>query len=313
MKQIFFILMLLPLLPGCNPQPDIDDATMLDGTQINDLSLFQPEKYLVSLAIPNPTEQQKNTPVLIAAHGYSATTFEWDELREFADQDGTFLVSQVLLGGHGRDFADFKAARWQDWQSAIRDEYLRLKQAGFKNISLAGSSTGAPLIVQLFTNGFFEENGAPNEIFLIDPIVVSSNKLLVLADLVGPVLGYTTTDLDEGEKGKWYVYRPQESLRQLMSLIDLTRRDLEKGIRLTTGTRLKIYKTETDLTADPVSAVLLHKGLRTATGAKVDVEMIPSSLHVFTRLRGRDHFTPQDVAHQQAAFKEMKERVRDNG
>lgn len=305
------IIIFLPLLmlAACNPQPDIDDATMLDGTQINDLSLYNPEDYLVSLALPNPTEAQKNTPVLIAAHGYSASTFEWDELQEFARQDGSFLVSQVLLGGHGRDFADFKAARWQDWQSSIRDEYRRLRAAGFRNISLTGSSTGAPLIVHLFTNGFFEVNGAPNEVFLIDPIVVSGNKTLVLVELLGPVLGYTTTDLDEGEKGKWYVYRPQESLRQLMALIDLTRKNLEKGITLTPGTRLKIYKSEIDRTADPVSAVMLHKGLRTATGAKVEVEMIPSDLHVFTRLRGRDRITPENKAQQQAAFHEIRNRV----
>lgn len=305
------IIIFLPLLmlAACNPQPDIDDATMLDGTQINDLSLYNPEDYLVSLALPNPTEAQKNTPVLIAAHGYSASTFEWDELQEFARQDGSFLVSQVLLGGHGRDFADFKAARWQDWQSSIRDEYRRLRAAGFTNLSLVGSSTGAPLIVHLFTNGFFEVNGAPNEVFLIDPIVVSGNKTLVLVELLGPVLGYTTTDLDEGEKGKWYVYRPQESLRQLMALIDLTRKNLEKGITLTPGTRLKIYKSEIDRTADPVSAVMLHKGLRTATGAKVEVEMIPSDLHVFTRLRGRDRITPENKAQQQAAFHEIRNRV----
>ena len=305
------IIIFLPLLmlAACNPQPDIDDTTMLDGTQINDLSLYNPEDYLVSLALPNPTEAQKNTPVLIAAHGYSASTFEWDELQEFARQDGSFLVSQVLLGGHGRDFADFKAARWQDWQSSIRDEYRRLRAAGFRNISLTGSSTGAPLIVHLFTNGFFEVNGAPNEVFLIDPIVVSGNKTLVLVELLGPVLGYTTTDLDEGEKGKWYVYRPQESLRQLMALIDLTRKNLEKGITLTPGTRLKIYKSEIDRTADPVSAVMLHKGLRTATGAKVEVEMIPSDLHVFTRLRGRDRITPENKAQQQAAFHEIRDRI----
>ncbi len=305
------IIIFLPLLmlAACNPQPDIDDATMLDGTQINDLSLYNPEDYLVSLALPNPTEAQKNTPVLIAAHGYSASTFEWDELQEFARQDGSFLVSQVLLGGHGRDFSDFKAARWQDWQSSIRDEYRRLRAAGFTNLSLVGSSTGAPLIVHLFTNGFFEVNGAPNEVFLIDPIVVSGNKTLVLVELLGPVLGYTTTDLDEGEKGKWYVYRPQESLRQLMALIDLTRKNLEKGITLTPGTRLKIYKSEIDRTADPVSAVMLHKGLRTATGAKVEVEMIPSDLHVFTRLRGRDRITPENNAQQQAAFHEIRDRI----
>jgi len=308
MKQLLFPLLIL-MLWSCNPQPDIDDETMLDGTQINDLSLYQPEKYLVSAALPNPTEQQKNTPVLIAAHGYSASTFEWDELREFADKDKSFLVSQVLLGGHGRNFADFKAATWTDWQASISDEYMRLKALGFKKISLAGSSTGAPLIVNLFSSGFFAEKGAPDEVFLIDPIVVSGNKTLVLVGLLGPVLGYTTTDLDAGETGKWYVYRPQESLKQLMKLIDLTRRDLEKGIRLTPGTRLKIFKSEIDRTADPVSAVMLYKGLTTATGNKVDIEMFPSELHVFTRLRGRDTVSEKDKTNQQNAFIKIKEQI----
>jgi len=303
-------LLLASFLLACNPQPDIDDATMLDGTQINDLSLYQPEKYLVSAAIPNPTEQQKNTPVLIAAHGYSASTFEWDELREYTDNKGTFLVSQVLLGGHGRDFADFKAASWRDWQSSIRAEYQLLRAAGFKHISLAGSSTGAPLIVELFTGNFFTTYGAPDEVFLIDPIVVSGNKTLVLVGLLGPVLGYTTTDLDEGEKGKWYVYRPQESLKQLMELIDLTRRHLEKGITLTPGTGLTIFKSEIDRTADPVSAVMLHKGLRTASGEQVDVHMFPSELHVFTRLRGRDNVTAADRTNQEEAFSMINELMK---
>ena len=305
----YLLFLLLFVVYSCNPQPEIDDATMLDGTQINDMSLYQPEKYLVSIAIPAPTEDQKNMPVLIAAHGYSATTFEWDEFREYADSDGRFMVSQVLLGGHGRDFADFKAAKWTDWQSSIRNEYRRLREAGYKKISLAGSSTGAPLIINLFTTGFFDVHGAPDEVFLIDPIVVSGNKTLVLVGLLGPVLGYTTTDMDEGEKGKWYMYRPQESLKQLMELIDLTRRNLQKGIKLTAGTRLKVYKTEIDSSADPVSAVLLHKGIRTANDARVDVEMISSDLHVFTRLRGRDGVTTADRVKQQAAFEDMRKRM----
>jgi carboxylesterase len=91
---------LLITFVACNPVPEIDDATMLDGDQIFDLSLTQPEKYLVSEYLPTPTEAQKDTPVIIAAHGYTATTFEWDELRDFADSARTFYVSQVLLGGH---------------------------------------------------------------------------------------------------------------------------------------------------------------------------------------------------------------------
>lgn len=293
-------------ITACNPTPEIDNTSMLDGNQIFDLTLTQPQKYLVSEYLPNPTALEKNVPVIIAAHGYTATTFEWDELRTYADSAKTFHVSQVLLGGHGRTYDDFKASTWKDWQSSIIDEYTKLSNKGFKNIYLAGSSTGAPLILQLIQSGFFKDYTLPKGIFLIDPIVVSSNKTLTLVGLLGPVLGYTSVELADGEKGKWYVYRPQETLKQLMSLIDLTRKDLEKGIVLPANTYMKVYKSAVDDTADPVSAVMIYKGMRTYTGGMIDVEMINSNLHVFTRLKGRDGLTNADFARQHKTFSEME-------
>lgn len=293
-------------ITACNPTPEIDNTSMLDGNQIFDLTLTQPQKYLVSEYLPNPTSLEKNVPVIIAAHGYTATTFEWDELRTYADSAKTFHVSQVLLGGHGRTYDDFKASTWKDWQSSIIGEYTKLSNKGFKNIYLAGSSTGAPLILQLIQSGFFKDYTLPKGIFLIDPIVVSSNKTLTLVGLLGPVLGYTSVELAVGEKGKWYVYRPQETLKQLMSLIDLTRKDLEKGIVLPANTYMKVYKSAVDDTADPVSAVMIYKGMRTYTQEMIDVEMINSNLHVFTRLKGRDGVTNADFARQHKTFSEME-------
>lgn len=312
MKLVYLYVALTAILfSACNPTPEIDNATMLDGNQIFDASLAHPENYLVSEYIPNPSTVQKDKPVIICAHGYSATTFEWDELRDKANQELTFNVSQVLLGGHGRDYAAFKTARWEDWQQSIKDEYKKLSDKGFRNIYLAGSSTGAPLIVEMISSGFFDNYTKPKGIFLIDPIVVSSNKTLTMVGLLGPVLGYTTTELESGEAGKWYVYRPQESLKQLLELIDLTRRNLQKGIILPAGTQLKIYKSKIDATADPVSAVMLYKGLKTNDGKNVDVEMIDFEIHVFTRLRGRSAVTIKDVENQTRAFNDMVGRMLD--
>jgi len=310
MKANYFTIILSILLfVGCNPTPEIDNATMLDGNQIYDASLAHPANYLVSEYLPNPTETEKDKPVIICAHGYSATTFEWDELREKANAEQTFNVSQVLLGGHGRDYASFKTATWPDWQQSIKDEYKKLSDKGFRNIYLAGSSTGAPLIVEMISSAYFDNFTKPKGIYLIDPIVVSGNKTLTLVGLLGPVLGYTTTVLESGETGTWYVYRPQESLKQLMELINLTRKNLETGITLPSGTALKIYKSKIDATADPVSAVMLYKGLKTNDGKKVDIEMVNSDLHVFTRLRGRDVITVKDTENQLNAFNDMVLRM----
>ncbi len=312
-NEIYTILIVIIelILHSCTPTPDIDDANMLDGNAIFDLTLTQPEKYLVSKYMDNPTAIQKEIPVIIAAHGYSATTFEWDELRDYADSAKTFIVSQVLLGGHGRSYEDFKNATWHDWQSSIIDEYIKLSGLGFKNIYLAGSSTGAPLIINMLQSGVFAKYTTPKALFLIDPIVVSSNKTLTMVGLLGPVLGYTTITLDEGEKGKWYIYRPQESLNQLMELIDLTRRQLEKGIMISGNLTIKVFKSEIDATADPVSAVMIKKGIQyePSLNRKIEVEMIHSDLHVFTRLRGRANVKPIDYTNQYKAFVSMEKEM----
>jgi carboxylesterase len=51
-------------------------------------------------------------PIILAIHGYSATTFEWDEFRDYS-VNANYRISQVLLGGHGRDYQTFKASNWQ--------------------------------------------------------------------------------------------------------------------------------------------------------------------------------------------------------
>lgn len=297
-------LLVFVLLVSCAKSPDINNETMLDGDQIFDMSLINPEDFLISARYPNPSEVLKNTPVVIAAHGFSASTFEWQEFSEFAETKGTFLVSQVLLGGHGRSHEEFKNATWKDWQSSIIDEYNKLSQLGYKNIYLIGSSTGCPLIINMIkTNAL--TRAKPKGIYLIDPIVISSNKTLTLVNALGPVLGYTTTNLDAGEEGHWYVYRPYQALIQLMELIDLVRKDLQHGITLPEGTKMKTYKSTVDDAADPVSAVLIYQGMKRSDGSKTAVEMVDSKLHVFTRLRGRESVTQADRDLQQHVFGEI--------
>lgn len=314
MKQLFSYISFFVLIAftSCVGDPQIDDTTMLDGNQIFDLSLAHPENYLMSTRFPTPTDAQKNLPVIIAAHGYSASTFEWDELRTFADSAGTFNVSQVLLGGHGRTYNDFKKATWGNWQLSIIREYKKLDSLGYKKIYFIGSSTGCPLIINMVKEKIFRDSIPFKGIFLIDPIIVSSNKTLTLVSALGPILGYTTTDLDVGEKGFWYVYRPQESLKQLMNLIDLTRQDLEKGIVLPKGAFMKTFKSKQDATADPVSAVMIYKGMRTFEGEKTEVEMVNSTLHVFTRLKGRDGVTSADKSLQKKTFKDLENKITEN-
>jgi len=304
-NMIFRLLMISALaLASCSKSPEIDNATMLDGDQIFDPSLYNPAKYLVSAAIPNPTTAQKNTPVLIAVHGYTATTFEWDEFRTYTNLKTNILLSQVLLGGHGRTYEEFKNSSWQDWQVPILTEYNALLNKGYTNINFAGSSTACPLVMDLIKKGQIGANGM-KRIFLVDPIVISSNKTITLVGLVGPMLGYLESTNTTAEEGHYYHFRPQETLKQLLNLTEIVRKDLQDGYNLPTGIRMKVYKSIKDPTADAVSAVLIYKGLSNSDGTKVDIEMLDSELHVVTRLAGRDNVTQHDRDIQMHVFDDM--------
>lgn len=305
---ISFMLLFVTGFFSCSKSPDIDNETMLDGDLIFDPSLYNPQGYLVSAAIDKPTDEQLMQPVIIVGHGYTASTFEWDEFRIYCEEKSEVLISQVLLGGHGRTYEEFKHSTWEDWQTPIITEYEALKAKGYKNISFAGSSTSCPLIINLIKNGVIEDKGLKH-VFLIDPIVVSSDKLLTIVGALGPMLGYLETTMTNGEVGHWYHFRPQETLQQLMDLIDLTRKDLEKGIQLPNSTHLKVYKSVKDPTADAVSAVLIYKGLSNSDGSAVDVEMLDSELHVLTRLNGRENVTQHDRDIQAQVFDDMYKQL----
>jgi carboxylesterase len=309
MKKLTLLFIPLLIIAACGKEPDITD-NMLDSGLFFDQSIYNPQNYLVSAAKPNPTSTEALKPVIIAIHGYSATTFEWDEFRTWKGNRTDFDISQVLLGGHGRDYQSFKDATWKDWQQPIISEFEKLESQGYKNISFAGSSTGGALILKMLADGYFNNHIKPKHIFLIDPIIIPGNKTLSLVGVLGPIIGYTTVENTAGEEKYYYHYRPYETLQQLRTVINEVRKDLEDGIVLPAGCTLSVLKSEKDNVADPVSAVLIYKGLKTSSGANVDVKLIPSNLHVYTRLNFRET-TPSSVdkVNQLAAFTEIANTI----
>lgn len=306
MKAISRLIILCLVLHSCSADPELTPQ-MLGGGTVFDPSLYEPERFLVSRAKPHPDTQEAVAPVIIASHGYSATTFEWEEFQEYAGDRGV-MVSSVLLGGHGRNYEEFKNSGWREWKEPIMDEYDALVEAGYTNIHLLGSSTGGALFLQLLSENAFSGKPVPGQILLVDPIVIPSNKSLSLIHIFGPMLGYVEVKQTPEEDKVYYHYRPQETLRELQNLLNVVRKDLGKGIVLPQGTSLKVYKSKKDPTADPVSAVLIYKGVRSFTGEAIDIEMINSGLHVYTRLDLRAH-TAADKANQVTTFVDILHRV----
>ncbi len=308
-KKYTKILSICLLFWACNPEPSITDD-LLDGNVVVGPSIGKKD-HLVSYTISRPTEAEKNTPVIVLGHGFSATTFEWSEFKEWIDENhkGKVFVSRVLLKGHGRNYKTFKNSTWKQWQDSIKEEYERLMKLGFNNISLGGSSTSGALILDLFSAHYFKDKTKPKNVFLIDALVVPSSKMLSLVNLVGHIIGYSDTGADEKTKKYWYRYYPQEALKQLNGIVDQIQSNLEDGITLTKGTYLKAYKSKIDKVVEPVSAVLIYKGVKTYTGERVDVDIVDSNLHVFTRLKARKKVTDKDRKNQQNTFTEMYNKL----
>ncbi|MBC7565823.1 MAG: esterase [Pedobacter sp.] len=286
MKKLILILILTATLVSCGKNPIIEDST-LDSGFFFDQSIYMPAKYLVSISKPQPNAVEKGKSVIIAIHGYGATTFEWDEFRTWAGSRTDFSISQVLLGGHGRAYQTFKDSSWEDWRQPIINEFETLEKQGYTNISFAGSSTGCTLILEMLASGYFKAHIKPSHIFLIDPIIIPAEKTLSLVGVLGPIIGYTSVENTAGEEKYYYHYRPYETLKELKNVIGKVRKDLEKGFKLPQNCTLNIYKSDKDNVADAVSAVLIYKGLKTFEGNAINVSMISSNLHVFTRLGGR--------------------------
>jgi carboxylesterase len=62
----------------------------------------------VSAKYPNPTASDLDKHIILAVHGYSATTFEWQEFADWSAPSSSYRISQVLLDGHGRDYGRLK-------------------------------------------------------------------------------------------------------------------------------------------------------------------------------------------------------------
>jgi carboxylesterase len=306
-KFSLLLLFLLTLVFYSCSDPTITND-MLDGKVIFDPSLYNPEQFLVSAKYPNPTAGDLSKHIILVIHGYSATTFEWQEFADWSTNPN-YRISQVLLDGHGRDYDTFKSSKWEDWRSAITDEYEKLIALGYTKISIAGSSTGGTLILELVKSGYFNTHLHPKNLFLIDPIVVATTKLQSVVGIVGPMLGYIEVNQSTQENKYWYRFRPYETINELNAVMKIVRKGLEDGITLPSGSYFKVFHSLHDPVASTTSSVLIYKGLKTNTGAAIDVQLMDSDIHVFTRLSLRSNVTPLQKANQLDAFTQIANKL----
>ncbi|MCE5316689.1 MAG: hypothetical protein LLG04_04920 [Parachlamydia sp.] len=269
----------------------------LDSGQTPDLSIREPQKFFLSQSDLRGVDKSK--PVILLAHGYTATTYEWDDLARYIDQNanGDVRYSQILLGGHGRSLEDFKNSNWQDWGKPILEEYQALVAKGFTNISLAGSSTACALILEQLNKGAYSKDVTPHNVFLIDPIVEPSGFMMrqVIRILAIFKRSYPPQQAFSPEEFScWYGNRPFTTIHSLNDLTWRVQRALSAGIQLPRDTHLTVWASQGDPTVNPDGYKLIHEGVKPGSGGSVSVYPINSRFHVFTRLSGRPEATWED-------------------
>jgi carboxylesterase len=305
--QVLLLLLICGLFVGCNKEPVFEDY-MLDNDINFDPSINNPEEFLVSAKYPQPTPLDLEKHIIIAVHGYTASTFEWSEFREWST-DSSYRISQVLLGGHGTTYEDFKASKWEDWSESIRLEYEKLENMGYEKISFVGSSTGGLLLLELVESKYFQNHVIPKNIFLIDPVIVGSEKLGSIAGIIGPMLVYIESDQSAEKDKYWYRFKPHETISQLNELMKKVRKGLEDGFSLPGDTYLKAFHSKHDPTANSLSTVLIYKGLTKSDGSHIDVQIMDSDIHVFTRLKIRESVSALNLENQEDAFTQMAQKL----
>ncbi len=271
-------------------------SNWMDDGDYPDAHVANPD-YLIS--------QDLNRPIIIACHGFSASTAEWREFKKYAEVHSDAYVQLVLLGGHGRSLKVFKKTTWEDWRTPIEDAIRYYSNKGFKNIHLIGSSAAAPLLLSLSTSEVMRSHSIKSIIF-VDPFIIARPKFYSYID---SPLSWIIRDVPVywGKPKDWrkdfYGHYPIAALKQLKLLTDKTELKLANPLALPEWVSIAVFQSSGDPVSDPQGATLLTQQLTPFP----DLYVVESNLHVFTRSVGQDpkEGTPKDAQNQRWAFDEF--------
>lgn len=265
----------------------------MDSPSTHDITFDRPELILSTLG--TPTDTQKDQPVLLLCHGYSASTFSWLDFLDYLKESGytDFHTSLVLLGGHGRDVHAFAKSTWKDWKAPIEDEYKKLVALGYTNISIVGISTGGSLMVRLLDSDFFKTTRPPSALIFIDAYITPRDRTLYLSPFFG-FLYHNIPWPDEAtleEEQNWYRNRPYQTIASLAKLVMKNKLALWTGISVPKDTNILIMQSQADPISHPNGALTLQKHLHMSQGTPA-LFKVNSSKHAFVNLRATP---PKDI------------------
>lgn len=254
---------------GCAYFATYDDADLDSG-------LHPIPSVLLSRTHPTPTDADRDRPVVIAAHGFSSTSWEAGPLTESLAKRG-IRVSAVTLGGHGTSLEDFRRSDWRAWGAPMLAEYKALRAQGYRKIAIAGHSTGATLWLRALADGTL--GTVPERMIFVAPLIEFAPKTrgIYFAGLF-PWVGIRgiTRPVNGESKGRLYHVRPVEALQNLAELTTGVRRELTTGLPLPARTRVLVIQGDGDDVVDASGTRLLTTGL---IGAQTRLVTVGSWMH----------------------------------
>lgn len=263
----------------------------------------------VSLRFPSPTAAQLATPVIVTAHGFSASSYEWVEFRDYAEGrvDGEpkgALVSLCVLAGHGRSTEAWAETTWKEWSDPTLEEYRALRALGYQRVYLALSSTAGALFVSDLLEGAFDDVAPPDGVYMVAPLVVLGEKLIYTMDFIGWAVGSVENDVNEEERKLFYTNVPAHVLSELRMAAESAENALREGVSLPPDMNVRVVGGAGDTVVDPVSFDLVGDGLL-PDGGSVAFEELDTDIHVHTRGVARTDFTDADIALQLETFDDI--------
>jgi len=294
--SLFSAALVVVMSAGCLSTPIEYEDDWMDSPNTVDASLRDVNWY-VSDRLSEPTEDEKDTPVVVSYHGFGGATYNLLDLQERVEQEG-YLFSNALLGGHGRNTDVFRDSTYEEWGQGPLDEVLALHELGFRHINVVTVSTGGALFLNQNADGLLDDVEF-DHVWMTSSFVRPANELLYQADWVGPILhNFPGSPNDEEVK---YVYRnrPWQVFTQLLDLSEKVEDHLlQEGITVNTDD-ISIWQADEDGAVNPISSSFISAGVN---GGDVPVTVMRTDEHVFTRKRGKDDWSDDDEAAQQRFF-----------